>query len=84
MAKLTKGQIGLIHRYAEQCATFKKYWLTYMLGGLNRVASNNEAKYLMIEHAFFAYETAKALGLKDDEILADVVNWQEKYQRSWA
>lgn len=84
MAKLTKNQIGLIEVYADHCATFKKYWITYMLGGLDRVASESEAKQLMIEWAYDAYECGKALGLNDDQILQDVVVYSKLYKKAAA
>lgn len=84
MAKLTKNQIGLIEVYADHCATFKKYWITYMLGGLDRVASESEAKQLMIEWAYDAYECGKALGLNDDQILQDVVVYSKLFKKAAA
>ncbi len=84
MTKLTKEQIGLIDLYADRCATFKKYWITYMLGGLGRVASESEAKQLMIEFAYDAYECGKALGLNDDQILQDVVTYSKLYKKAAA
>lgn len=84
MAKLTENQIGLIGVYAESCATFKKYWLTFMLGGLDKVASNNEARQLMIEWAYDAHECGKALGLSDNEIMLDIVYWSKLYKKAVA
>lgn len=84
MAKLTKNQIGLIQIYADLCATFKKYWLTYMLGGLHKVASNSEAKKQMIYWAYEAYECGKALGLTDEQIMRDIVNWAKLYDKAAA
>jgi len=84
MSKLTKNQIGLIQIYADVCATFKKYWLTYMLGGLQKVASNSEARDQMIYWAYEAYECGKALGLSDEEIMRDVVHWAEFYDKAAA
>ena len=84
MSKLTKNQIGLIEVYADHCATFKKYWITYMLGGLDRVASESEAKQFMIEWAYDAYECGKALGLNDDQILQDVVIYSKLYKKAAA
>lgn len=84
MAKLTKEQIFLIDLYADHCATFKKYWITYMLGGLSRVASESEAKQLMIEFAYDAYGCGKALGLNEDQMLHDVVIWSKLYKKAAA
>lgn len=84
MTKLTENQIGLIEVYADHCATFKKYWITYMLGGLDRVASESEAKQLMIEWAYDAYECGKALGLNDDQILQDVVTYSKLFKKAAA
>jgi len=84
MSKLTKNQIGLIQLYAQNCAYFKKYWLTFMLGGISKVASNREASKQMIYWAYQAYECGKDLGLNDKEIMPEVVNWSKCYDKAAA
>lgn len=84
MAKLTKNQIGLIQLYADHCAYFKKYWLTYMAGGIPKVASKSEAYEQMLYWAYEAYECGKALGLNDREIMLDVVSWGKLYGKAGA
>ena len=84
MKKFTEEQIGLVDVYADHCATFKKYWIIYMIGGHRLVGSSSEAKAAMIYWANEAYECGKALGMNDEQILQDVVLCRNKYRNEAA
>jgi len=82
MTKLTKAQRDLVSLYADRCATFKKYWIVFMIGGSKNVCQKSEARDEMVEWAYDAYDCAKALGLDDDEILKDIIWCIEDHPKS--